>query len=280
METLTTNEMLAAKERELANCERKLAERERELRAREKKVTGGGEDPRPWHRLTMLVIAQLLGGFLLNVLGFSTFDPRNEKIALGLNFMKQVFGYYSVLSLLVLLLLGALVYLQRRLKQWHVDTALLCYVVIDITLLLFLVHQQGGLCRSMFLPVFFLIPTAYMFVERREKKMYYRLRRMGVLLIIVACLYRSYGVAAALLPGDGHTAGGAAEGTAYLFWWSGQVTDFSALAHGNYDNAVFIASLISAGVPIMQLVVLLFKDREVRLDDEGEGHPVSQATAP
>src|SRR5207247_8772534 len=50
-----------------------------------------------------------------------------------------------------------------------VDVSIVSFVTLDITLLLFLVCQEGGLCRSVFLPVYFLIPLAYMSVERDRK---------------------------------------------------------------------------------------------------------------
>lgn len=50
-----------------------------------------------------------------------------------------------------------------------VDYMLWFFVAIDLLGLLFIVCQQGGLSHSMFLPVFFLIPTAYLAVVNPSK---------------------------------------------------------------------------------------------------------------
>jgi len=247
-----TNETLAAKERE-------LAEKERLLNAKQKKYAERDQDFSPPIRLAMTGAAQVLGFMLLIILGMFTFPSGQEDIARGLDFIKHCAICYLAIS--VLIPLGPLVYayFRRRLCHIQVDIILLSYVASDLLILLFLVHQQGGLCRSMFLPVFFLIPTAYIIVERREPK--FRWRRVVVLLAIVGCICRSYHVSLALMPPAASGAGQPVEGIVHLFWWSKQVTDFSTLAHWSYDSALFVASMISAFVPVVQIVIITVRDR-------------------
>lgn len=253
MENLTDPDALVAKERE-------LRERERQLEASEQKYAQRNKDFNPSTRLLMAVAAQGAGYILLHILGVSIFLSGQENIARGLDFINLSATYYIIISFAIPLAVGVHVYIRTKLEQFHVDIILLAYVVVDLVILLRLVCQQGGLCRSMFLPVFFLIPTAYMIVERREPKLHFRIRRMLVLMAIVACICMSYHVSLELMPSDS-SAGQPVVGTVHLLGWSKEVTDFSTLAHRSYDKALFVASMISAFVPIVQLIIIATVDR-------------------
>ncbi|HJR05961.1 MAG TPA: hypothetical protein VJ842_01595 [Pyrinomonadaceae bacterium] len=247
-------EALAAKERELADMER-------ELNALKQKCIERTKDFSPTTRFAMTLAAQIIGYILLHILGGSVFSSRLESIAPGLDFINHSANYYLLISFAIPLLVGIHAYICRELKQFHVDIILLAYVTCDLVILLRLVCQQGGLCRSMFLPVFFLIPTAYMIAERREPKFLYRLRRVLVLMAIVGCICTSYHVSEMLMPLTGNGAGQPIAGKVHLLWWSIEVTDFSTLAHGSYDQALYIASMISAFVPITQIGIIMVRER-------------------
>jgi hypothetical protein len=144
--------------------------------------------------------------------------------------------------------------------DWHVDVVLILLVIVDIILTLLLVSQEGGLCRSMFLPVFFLIPTAYLIVERREPK--FRWSRLVVLMAIVACICISYRVSKEHEPDLKVGLVTPAHGSLHILRWEiGEITDFETLSHTPYDKAIFYASLISAFIPIFQIFVEIVQDR-------------------
>ena len=253
MENLNS-EILAAKERELAECNHTLHAMQKKYAEREK-------DFNPYTRLAMAITAQISGYILLSILGSYPFDSGQVDIARGLEFIKRVAMYYLIMTIAILVIPSIYAFRRRQLNHVQVDIVLLVYVISDLVVLLFLVHQQGGLCRSMFLPVFFLIPIAYLLVERRERKRFYRLRRVGILLCIVGCIIRCYYVALWYMPPIGSNAGKPVEGIVSLFGWSKHITDFQTLAHAGYDKALFAASLISAFVPILQLIIVAFQER-------------------
>jgi len=244
----------------LADKDRKLADKDRELQALKQKLVEREKDFSPATRFLMTGAAQILGFILLISLGMFAFSPTEDKdIMRGLDFIRHSLIYYLIISLAIPLLVGIHIYYRQELRHRQVDIILLLYVFFDLVILLFLVHQQGGLCRSMFLPVFFLIPTAYMIVERREHK--FRWRRLVVLGAIVLCICRSYLVSRGLMPPSGVVAGQPVEGIVHFLWWSGQSTDFPIRAHHDYDTALFCASLISASVPIVQMVIIKVQER-------------------
>lgn len=222
----------------------------------------------PGVRAVLTLAAQSLGFILLFVLGTGTFGVTSQPdILRGLKFITDVCWVYLLLSLLIVTVyLCYVAYRQKKFEEhFPVDVMLLTYVGMDIVLLLLLVYQQGGLCRSMFLPVFFLIPTAYIIVERRETK--YRWRRLVILFIITGCICSSYHVAVTLPPSEVSTNAGPADvgpargAISFLAWSLPDVTDFSSLSHAEYDKAIFRASLISAFVPIIQLLIVMFMAR-------------------
>lgn len=244
---------LTDRERALAAREREVSQREA-LAAREKEFS-------PRVRLVITIVAQALGFLLLFILGFGLLkDFSNADVLRGYNFIRSIAWSYLAATISISALMLLLAYQQRKFTHFYADLILLSYVGVDLVLLLLLVCQEGGLCRSMFLPVFFLIPTAYLIAERREIR--YRPRRVIVLLFIVSCICKSYTVARQHLPYSiSPDMTPVARGLVTFWKWSVEITDFSALAHPYYDRAIFYASLISAFIPIIQIGLTMLRDR-------------------
>ncbi len=276
MSNLTTSEpYLDAREAELAALEQRLKKWDEDLTDREEEFGERAVDFNPTVRAILTLAAQGLGFFLLFVLGTGTFevpaqpDKVHPDLVRGLHFIVNVSWFYLILSLLICFALLCYAYVKKGLDSHvPVDVMLLTYVGMDILLLLLLVYQQGGLCRSMFLPVFFLIPTAYLIVERREK--IFRWRRLFVLAVIMGCICSAYRVSVILPPPPPSNSNlSVVNGTVlFLHHWPLQVTDFSALAHADYDKAIFRASLISAFVPIIQILIVMFRARVRKRKDD------------
>jgi len=265
---LTPSEQpLDARDAELSAKATQLKAWEDDLTDREEEFGERAVDFNPTVRASLTLAAQSLGFFLLFVLGTGTFevpaqpDKVQPDLIRGLNFIVNISWVYLILSSLILIGLLFYAYIKKGLDSHKpVDIMLLLYVGMDIVLLLLLVHQQGGLCRSMFLPVFFLIPTAYLIVERREKV--FRWRRLIVLAVIMGCICSAYRVSVILQPLPSDSSLGVSNKTVwFLHHWPLQVTDFSMLAHADYDKAIFRASLISAFVPITQILIVMFRAR-------------------
>lgn len=128
-----------------------------------------------------------------------------------------------------------------------VNIAITTYLVFDIPILLFLVCQQGGICRSVLMPVFFLIPIAHMMVEKRKKWVY------GVLGAIVFCIFVGFLVSLYV---------GIPSGTNVKRFPSALggivITDFSGQSHTGYDWAIFISAVFSVLIPVIQQGFVLF----------------------
>lgn len=266
MDNLTAHASLIAEDAEKASMAEEIKKLRRDLE--EQRMFGEPSvDFSPLVRAVLTLAAQALGFILLFVLGTGTFGVTTQPdIVRGLKFITDVCWVYLLLSLLIVTAYICYVAYKKEYEEhFPVDVMLLVYVGVDIVLLLLLVYQQGGLCRSMFLPVFFLIPTAYIIVERKERK--YRWRRLLILVIITACICSSYHVAVTLPPSTVGTDAGPAEvgpaqgAISFLAWSLPDVTDFSSLSHAEYDKAIFRASLISAFVPIIQLLLVMFMAR-------------------
>jgi hypothetical protein len=237
-----------------------------DLQPSEQRTLATAEAFTPQIRLFMTFTAQTLGFGLLFLLGFGIeFDITNTDIRHGFEFIRKVVWWYLGLTVLCCAVPLSISFIKRELTDRHVDAVLILLVVLDTILTLVLVAQEGGLCRSMFLPVFFLIPTAYLIVERREP--IFRWRRLIVLITIVACICFSYRVskehepflnlspncAACMTP---------AQGVVRIWRWDvGKITDFETLSHAPYDKAMFYSSLISAFIPILQIFVEIVQDR-------------------
>jgi hypothetical protein len=222
----------------------------------------------PGVRFIMVIVAQSGGFLLLFILGTGILPtslrldmPHAENIQVGFDFVRWVSWRYVVVSLSILTLGVVTASLTRQFRHWHADLVLLLFVFVDIWFLLMLVYQQGGICRSMFLPVFFLIPTAYLIAERRERA--YRWRRVLILALIVSCIYLSYNVAKTFPPGEPGEVRTAVVGEANFFLWPWPIpiTDWETLAHTSFDQALFYVSLISAFVPLLQILVVIIQER-------------------
>lgn len=116
--------------------------------------------------------------------------PDYRELVAGLSYIQMMIGAYLVgttitgaIPFLIAWIGGGQPYTQR-----NADIAIWTFVGIDICVLLFLVCQERGLCRSMFLPVFLLIPIVYVAVERPDK----RSRTLLVLGIIMSAMIVSY----------------------------------------------------------------------------------------
>jgi len=233
----------------------------RQLDPSEQRILATAEAFSAGVRLLMTLIAQTFGFGLLFLLGFGIdFDIKNPVIALGFQFIRTVVWWYLALTVFSFAVPLIVPFIRRELMDWHVDVVLILLVIVDIILTLLLVSQEGGLCRSMFLPVFFLIPTAYLIVERREPK--FRWRRLVVLMAIVACICISYRVSKEHEPDLKVGLVTPAHGSLHILRWEiGEITDFETLSHTPYDKAIFYASLISAFIPIFQIFVEIVQDR-------------------
>lgn len=233
----------------------------KELEPNEQRILATAEAFSPQVRLFMTFTAQTLGFGLLFLLGFGIeFDVKNPVIEPGFRFIRKVAWWYLGLTVFCFAAPLIVTFIKKELTDRHVDLILILLVVVDTILTLLLVSQEGGLCRSMFLPVFFLIPTAYLMVERREP--IFRWRRLLVLFAILACICFSYRVSKEHEPDLNLALVNPAHGAVRLWRWEiEEITDFETLSHTPYDKAIFYASLISAFIPIFQIGVEIVQDR-------------------
>ena len=131
-----------------------------------------------------------------------------------------------------------------------VDKMLGTFLLIDIPLLTLLVCLQGGLTRSMFFPLFFLIPVAHYAVEQEGKQN----RVLWGVGAIAVCMIVSYFVSYFVAAGN----------MQYLFGLSPlRITDFSTLTPERYALALLVVSLISLFIPVVQMRIIRFEpDKE------------------
>jgi hypothetical protein len=253
-------EPVLSKEIEIQLREKALLKKEAIYGEREKSFS-------PVIRLIMTIVAQSGGFLLLFILGTGILPPEGRgNIRFGFDFIRGISWRYVAISGAILFVGILVAAYARKFKHWHTDLVLLLFVALDIIMLLLLVYQQGGICRSMFLPVFFLIPTAYLIAERREKK--YRWRRLLILALIVSCICFSYKVARNFPPGEPGLARTAVTGDAQFFVWTIPITDWETLAHTDFDRGLFYVSLISAFVPLFQILVVIIQERFGRKREE------------
>jgi lysylphosphatidylglycerol synthetase-like protein (DUF2156 family) len=202
----------------------------------------------PLQRFLASATAQGGGIILLLMIGILPFSNTQLNIALGVMWIIYAMAA-TTCGLLIGIALAA--YRARKLgKLDHrcVDRAITIYLVFDIVIVLFLVCQEGGLCRSIFIPLFFLIPIALMIVEPHDKMS----RVYVVLSVLVVCIIISYAVSRYVgTPNDSKIDALPLGGGRLL-----PVTYFSELAHPGYDVSVFIVSLLSVIIPILQKLVI------------------------
>lgn len=199
-------------------------------------------------RFAATIGAQIGGLFLLLVIAIP-FPASKTDIVKG----KQWIEIAEVIIFLVLLL--GMYLARRRSKKCNgifddscVNITISTYIICDIPILLFLVCQQGGICRSILMPVFFLIPLAHREVEKREKWV------KGVMGAIVLCIIFTFMVS--LYVGDPSVSGVHSLPTPIRRL---TITDFSSpAAHKGYDWAILIAAIISVMIPFIQRAFVSF----------------------
>jgi len=182
-----------------------------------------------------------------------------------------------------------------------VDIGVLMFVWLDICILLLLVCQERGLCRSMLLPVFLLIPIAYMTVENPDKRhrilivlgmivsgmiiTFYLADRTSFSILTLLPTFLIYALVIVLLLGI-------VERRAEWKLWGAililalitagtiipyplrntqrikglyiNTTDFHTNAHYRYDIAIFLVSLLSVLIPLMQTITVIYQRRNIR----------------
>jgi hypothetical protein len=120
------------------------------------------------------VATQMGGLVLLVVLGVLIFPmPPDPKVVAGLQYIQIAIGIYLLGFTIGICLPFLRAWWKQRseiYEDFSVDLSIWIFAGFDIAILLFLVCQEDGLCRSMFLPVFLLIPAGYFVVERDDKK--------------------------------------------------------------------------------------------------------------
>jgi hypothetical protein len=196
------------------------------------------------------VAAQVAGINLFIAIGLLAFPFSQPDISLGL---KLIVG-----GMLVVLTLSLAAFIFPFMQTWRrdqrafahedVDVMIFSLFLIDICVHTFLVCQEGGLVRSMFLPVFFLIPIAYTLVERTEKIH----RLFWVFLITVVSIFICYRVSSLVTTTEFKK----------LPLLQIPITDFSVPPKGNYNRAILITSLASLMIPAMQIKVIQFLKRK------------------
>jgi hypothetical protein len=193
----------------------------------------------PGNRFLAVFAAQGLGVGLLFVIGlvFELFYKSAKPIGVaeGVEYI-----WFIAVLVLIVWVVGSLVgFIPARCKKvkefedawvdWTVRTFLYC----DILLLTILVCKQGGLSKSVFFPLFLMIPVAHRLVERDDK-----LDRViwGAIVIGVAMVL-CYFVSIGRLGGF-------------------SVTDYSTLTPKRFALALVIVALISLAIPIFQTKII------------------------
>ena len=203
----------------------------------------------PPTRYWAAVAAQVAGINLFIAIGLLAFPFSQEDISLGLKFI--------VGAMLVVLALSLVAFIFPFLQTWRreqrkfihedVDAMIFALFLMDVCVHTFLVCQEGGLVRSMFLPAFFLIPIAYTLVERTGGMH----RLFWVFAITVASMCICYRVSSLVTTVQ----------LKKLPLSQVPITDFSVLAKPNYDRAILITSLASLIIPTMQIKIIQFLAR-------------------
>src|SRR5205809_5281245 len=124
----------------------------------------------PPERFAAIVTAQAAGLAVLFLIANAAVPVGRPDLAPGIRWI----GYATV-TLIIVSLAGVFLTFGLSKRQSGngsftdsaVNWTVILYLLCDIFLLLFMVCQQGGLCRSMFVPIFFLIPIALKIVDKR-----------------------------------------------------------------------------------------------------------------
>jgi type IV secretory pathway TrbD component len=215
----------------------------------------------PANRFMAAVAGQVLGIILLVLVGWLPFSvyswmtPEQQNVILvGLSMVK--YTMVGVLFTLIIASIPAIRFRNRHrtlkgLDEAYVTCVMWLFLLADMFFLLFLVCQQGGLCFSVFIPVFFLLPIAYATVERSDKK--YRV--YWVFIIVVVCVLLSYL----------HSKLITHHGLRVMPLIGVPITNFQGIVHNDYDEALLIVSIVSAAIPFAQLFFLKVRFRSPRL---------------
>jgi len=123
-----------------------------------------------------------------------------------------------------------------------VDKTIETFLIVDIPLLTILVCQQGGLSRSIFFSLFFLIPVAHLAVEQEGK----RIRVLKGLLAIAISMVITFIVSFSVSYGFNNLFG-----IDFL-----TVTDFTSSTPKRFAAGVLIVSLITLLIPILQMKII------------------------
>ncbi len=122
--------------------------------------------------------------------------------------------------------------------------------VADVVILMLAVIQQGGLSKSVFVPMFFLIPTVLILLEHDNLKQMYRGKAsLCIALIIVpigAALHQAYTVSM-----EGMTQYN------FLYVYNVNVVNISqVIGWRPLENALFLVSLFSLLVPVAEILMV------------------------
>lgn len=240
----------------------------------------------------------------------------------GMIFIQRAFYIHLIGSLSAMCIPFVTAWLERK-ETWNtnlIDWSIWLLVSLDVDLLLFLVCQERGLARSMFLPVFVLIPVAYLAVENPEK----RHRSLGVLGMIVSGIIISYYLSdratfslIGLLPTYiiyllllflvrnqkytrrqrfliGLVIVTAATTLPYFLKDNGfyERMHLSKVSHGlsitttsfhtdspsSFSTAIFIVSMLTVFIPIVQLLIILFQHRDINSSVTGTRGAIQAGT--
>jgi hypothetical protein len=199
----------------------------------------------PANRFWAAIAAQGLAVMLLFLIGFifeiGYTSAKPISVESGLQYIWFI-AFLILIGLVVGFFLGfAPAHRCGSFEHPCVDKTVMVFLYCDIPLLTFLVCIQGGLSKSMFFPLFFLIPVAHKVVERDD-----RLDRVirgtiaigvGMLLCCVVSISVAYGVK-------------------NPFSKVLSVTDYSTLTPARFAFALFLVSLISLLIPILQMKII------------------------
>lgn len=196
-------------------------------------------------RLLGILAGQVAGWMLLMSMVLFPFtgrdvdDTKKNALNYGLKIIKIIIATIGILSL------GFFFFMYRKIgslnefKDTHIDQVLWAFVIIDLFCLLVLVCQQGGLAHSMFLPIFFLIPSAFIIVVNPSNKLP---STFALLCIVLGCIVFSFRVS--------HNK----ERQSPLFRL--RIVNFSKICHKGYNWAFLITSVASIAIPGIQLWVM------------------------
>jgi hypothetical protein len=188
-------------------------------------------------RFTAIITGQLLGVLLIFLIGIFPFQF-GTAVADGLNLVRWAIGVTLLLTFIGWALKGYFSKKPGGLTHGRVSVILWLFVLVDLVGLLFLVCQEQGLTKSMFVPAFFLIPAAYMAVEEPQ-----RIARTYLLMgMLSVCIVVSYLVSRE-----------AADNPMYVLpLLDVQTTDFTSVAQ-EHNTALLIVSIASVVIPTLQV---------------------------